>query len=305
MTGSLQGFEDVPAVKRRLLEEICAALKTVANIEAIALGGSHARGTQRPDSDLDIGLYYHEASPFDIADIARVARAFASGADPTVTGFYEWGPFVNGGAWIENATCKIDFLYRNLDQLTREIREAQNGNWSHSFDQQPPFGFRSVTVLGEIQCCRSLADPNGALVALKAEVAVFPRPLRRRIIQDTLWCAEFSILFAGDFASSGDVPNTVGCMTRIFHYLVQALFAINEVYFMNDKRVLQQIAGFGRRPEDFVSRISGVLARAGATPAQLDVSLRKLQLVFLEIVALAEGAYAPRFSPPKRTQGRP
>jgi hypothetical protein len=283
-----------------LLEQVCATLKAVANIEAIALGGSHARGTQRPSSDLDIGLYYREAAPFDIADIARVARAFAPGGEPTVTGFYEWGPFVNGGAWIENPVCKIDFLYRNLDQLAREIAAAQKGNWSHSFDQQPPFGFRSVTVLGEIRCCKPLADPSGALARLKDEVAVYPPRLKQRIIQDTLWCAEFSFLFADDFARSGDVPNTAGCMTRIFHYLVQALFAINEIYFMNDKYVQQQIETFRRCPDDFVSRMGVILGHAGSTAAQLDASLRTLQLLFLETVRLAEGNYAPRFAPPKK-----
>ena len=42
------------------LDEICARiverLQRVDGIEAIALGGSQARGTPRPDSDVDIGL---------------------------------------------------------------------------------------------------------------------------------------------------------------------------------------------------------------------------------------------------------
>src|SRR5262245_2427661 len=118
----------LPPAKRELLNRLVEALRTVPDMAAIALGGSHARGTHREDSDLDIGLYYREAQPFAIADIRGIARAFAE-AEPTVTDFYEWGPFVNGGAWIENPVCKIDFLYRNLDQLERTYADAEEGKW--------------------------------------------------------------------------------------------------------------------------------------------------------------------------------
>jgi hypothetical protein len=43
-----------------------------------------------------------------------------------------------------------------------------------------------------------------------------------------------------------------------------------------------------------------ILGHAGSTAAQLDASLRTLQLLFLETVRLAEGNYAPRFAPPKK-----
>ncbi|MGD0191907.1 MAG: nucleotidyltransferase domain-containing protein [Rhizomicrobium sp.] len=287
---------DIPPAKAALLDSVARALTAVSNMAAVALGGSHARGTHTPDSDLDIGLFYREAAPFDIEDIRAIARAFASKGEPTVTGFYDWGPFVNGGAWIEHAVCKIDFLYRNLDQLDRGVSEAEAGTWSHSYDQQPPFGFRSVTTLGEIDCCKPLFDPAGEVAALKARVATYPPRLKQRIVQDTLWCAEFTFVQADNFARSGDVPNTAGCMTRIYHYLVQALYALNETYFINDKRDLDEIARFSRCPKDFGQRASAILAHPGHAPEALDRSLRKLQMLFLETVSLAEGAYQPRFS---------
>jgi hypothetical protein len=55
----------LPAAKRDLVEAIVAALSRVPDLCVIALGGSHARGNNRPDS-VDIGLYYRSASPFDI-----------------------------------------------------------------------------------------------------------------------------------------------------------------------------------------------------------------------------------------------
>lgn len=281
--------------KARLLDEVTVALRAVPNLGAIALGGSHARGTDTPQSDLDIGLYYVEAQPFDIDAIREIARRLSAKGEPTVTGFYEWGPFVNGGAWIVNDVCKIDFLYRNLDQLARTVNDAQSGQWNHSFDQQPPFGFRSVTTLGEIHVCKPLYDPDDVLGPLKRSVTVFPHALKTRIVQDTLWCAEFSFQHARGYADAGDIPNTVGCMTRIFHYLVQTLFALNETYFMNDKRVLDEIETFAHKPQHFGERVSAVLAAPGANAAALNASLDALKAMLLETVALTDGAYRPKF----------
>jgi predicted nucleotidyltransferase len=285
----------IPTEKARLLNEIAAALAAVPNMDAVALGGSHARGTHGPASDLDIGLYYREASPFSVDDVGEIARRFSASGSPTVTDFYDWGPFVNGGAWIDNAVCKIDFLYRNLDQLERIVAAAQRGEWHHSFDQQPPFGFRSVTTLGEIHCCKPLYDPGNVLSPLMQAVATFPPALKARVVQDTLWCAEFSFRLARDFASAGDIPNSVGCMTRIFHYLVQALFALNDTYFMNDKRVLKEIETFAKKPADFGARISAILTKPGGNAESLGASLAQLKAIFAEVVVLAGGAYEPRF----------
>jgi hypothetical protein len=291
------GFK-IPPAKAALLDEVTEALRAVPGVAALALGGSHARGTQTPESDLDIGLYYCQETPFSTENIREIARRYSPGADPTVTDFYEWGPFVNGGAWIANPVCKIDFLYGNLDQLDEIVATAQQGEWRHNFDQKPPFGFRTVTTLGEIHYCKPLHDAKKLLVPLKARVAHFPPTLKKTIVQDVLWAAEFSFVMARGFAESGDVPNTVGCMTRIFHYLVQALFALNEAYFMNDKRVLAEIKTFARKPHGFGATMTSVLSAPGSTPEALGISLEKLEAIFAETAKLADGTYRPKFTLP-------
>ncbi|HTW33867.1 MAG TPA: hypothetical protein VMD53_04545 [Rhizomicrobium sp.] len=111
-----------------------------------------------------------------------------------------------------------------------------------------------------------------------------------------LWLAEFSFLFARNFARTDDVPNTVACMTRIVHYLVQALFALNETYFLNDKRVLNEIATFAKKPVNFGPRLSAVLAAPGKDADALGASLDRLLMIFAEVIALTAGAYKPRFA---------
>lgn len=62
----------IPDQKRLLLENLVEKLSSITGIAAVVLGGSYAGGTYHENSDLDIGLYYDDASPFAIADIQRI-----------------------------------------------------------------------------------------------------------------------------------------------------------------------------------------------------------------------------------------
>jgi hypothetical protein len=234
--------------------------------------------------------------PFNIEAIRSVAQMLSERGEPVVTDFRDWGPWVNGGAWIETSVCKVDFLYRSLDQIERTVHEAKSGAWQHDFDQQPPFGFRSVTYLAETACAVPLYDPCSEVACLKASIAVYPPALKQRITADTLWGAEFSLLFADDFADKGDVPNTVACLTRVYHYLVQAIFSLNETYFINDKRSTETIHSFARKPEDFTRRTTQTLGQAGADRLMLLASVNEFRSLFRETVSLAGVAYQPKFS---------
>jgi predicted nucleotidyltransferase len=109
-------------VESQSLEAVCQAvvarLERISGIVAIVLGGSHARGTARPDSDVDIGLYYEPDSPFSIDDLTSAARDLNDRhADNLMTQFGDWGPGVNGGGWLEIEGRKVDLLYRDLRRV--------------------------------------------------------------------------------------------------------------------------------------------------------------------------------------------
>src|SRR5258708_33603852 len=69
-----------------LLRRLVVALSGVPGVEAIALGGSRARGTAVATSDYDIGLYYRAHRPIDVAALGKVAAALDDrGAEASVT----------------------------------------------------------------------------------------------------------------------------------------------------------------------------------------------------------------------------
>ena len=279
-----------------MLNDIVERVRSVPNVVAVVLGGSFARGLARSESDVDLGLYYREASPFPVDHLRSVAESICvPGTIPTVTNFYEWGPWVNGGAWIQTPAGKMDFLYRNLDQVETVIEEGCRGVWRHDFDQQPPYGFRSVVYFGETYICVPLHDPDSEITRLKQSIANYPEALRERIVQDSLWAGEFSLWSCRGFADVADVYNATGCMTRIAQYLVQALFALNREYFVSDKYANRLIDQFLSRPHDFTYRLASVLANPGADTAGLRRSAELLTSLWLESVDLTAGSYRPRF----------
>jgi predicted nucleotidyltransferase len=201
MLSVINTASNLPEPKRALLERIVNQLSHITGMSAIVLGGSYASGTQNEASDMDIGLYYLESRPFAITDVRRVAEEVSVNKTATVTGFYEWGYWVNGGAWIQTSQGKVDFLYRNLDQVQRTLADAQQGISHHDYDQQPTHGFYSVFYLAEIQICLPLYDPEMQIDRLKQSVEVYPYRLKQKIITDSLWLAEFTLLHASVFAA--------------------------------------------------------------------------------------------------------
>jgi predicted nucleotidyltransferase len=289
-------IEHLPVEKQALLRQIVDRLACVEGVVTVVLGGSYAGGGYHAGSDLDIGIYYDEDRPFAIADVRRIANEISAQGQATVTDFYGWGAWVNGGAWIHTAHGKVDFLYRNIDQVQRTITDAQQGIVHLDYTQQPTHGFFSVIYLAETRICIPLFDPQGIIAGLKAQVADYPPQLKRKIVADSLWSAEFTLLFARDYAAQGDVYNTVGCLTRAAAGLTQALFALNEVYFLRDKKVMDQITAFALAPRGYAEKLSRVLGGAGESAATLSDSVAAFVDLWFSVVAMEGVDYQPRFT---------
>lgn len=285
--------------QRELVSALAARLGAIQGVAAVVLGGSHARGCARPESDIDLGILYSEANPFSIHGVRELAEEVNDTSSPVVTDFYGWGPWVNGGAWLTIGGQRVDFIYRSLEHMERVIAEAEAGRYELDYEQQPPFGFFSGTYLGEIAVCIPLFDPQVRLDALKRRTVTYPEALRRSVVQDYLWQAEFGLTaFAPKVAARADIFGTAACLTRVVNQLVLVLFALNRKYLINDKTALAEVVQFERAPRDFSPRVQRTLASLGTTPAELGAAVENVTLLFRECVHVAEGLYRPRFKLP-------
>jgi predicted nucleotidyltransferase len=277
------------------VRDIVRAVAELSGVEAVVLGGSHASGRARPESDIDLALYYNDEHPFSLDSLRRVAKRFAASRTPTVTDFYEWGPWVNGGAWIESVVGKVDLLYRSIEHVERTIRDAHAGRIEWHFAQQAPYGFHSVIYLAETQWCIPLHDPGAVISRLKQAVAIYPAALRQRIVREFLWGAEFTLHVGKQLASAGDVYGTVGCLTRTVSQLTQVVFALNRIYFLTDKGALEMIDAFDLRPLAYGGRVRSLLTQPGHTSSELLATIRCLGLLIDDVVALAGELYVPKY----------
>jgi len=286
--------------QRELVSALSKQLGAIRGIRAVVLGGSYARGRAQPGSDIDLGLFYSEAAPFSIQSLRELAEGVNDTAGPVVTNFYEWGPWVNGGAWLTIGEQRVDFIYRNLEHLERVIAEAEAGRYEVHYLQQPPFGFFSGTYLGEIAVCVPLFDPDARLDLLKRRVADYPEALRRAVVQDYLWLAEFGLAaFARKFATRSDGYGTAACLTCAVNQLVLVLFALNRKYLINDKTALAEVAEFERAPRAFGARVQKTLAHLGGSVAELVAAVESVAQLVRETAELTDGLYQPRYTLPK------
>jgi predicted nucleotidyltransferase len=270
-----------------LLQKIIDQLKVVRGLRAIVLGGSYASGSERPDSDIDIGVYYDEKQPLEIEQVRAIASLLNDTPNPTVTELGGWGVWVNGGAWLTVGGQRVDFLYRNIDFVSSTIDDCNVGKIQADYWQQPAYGFHSFMYCTETAICRPLYDPEQVIEGLKAKVAEYSPYLKQAIIERFLWSARFTLDNTYKSAVYGEVYRVTGCLARAVHCLVQVLYALNESYYLSEKKLEADFGVFRIQPENFLARIAGILGATGTTGERLQESLAKTEAIYSEVAALS------------------
>ncbi len=262
---------------RHLAKEIATRLGQINGIVAVALGGSQARGNARPDSDIDLGIYYDPDHPPSIEDLRQLAQELDDHhrAD-VITGFGGWGPWINGGGWLQINGQHVDWIYRDLALVTRFINECRDGKITTHYQAGHPHGFHNHIYMGEVHYCQPLYDPQGTLTALQTLTTPYPPRLKQALIKAS-WEASFSLATCRKSAARGDIFHVTGSLFRCTACLVQALFALNERYCINEKGALQAIGAFPLHPAGFSEHVSMVLAHPGSTPEELHHSIEQFE----------------------------
>jgi predicted nucleotidyltransferase len=273
---------------RVLAQEVANRLISVPGVAAVVLGGSRARGKAAPDSDIDLGIYYDPATPLSVSDLRAVAEELASSeAASAVTEIGEWGPWINGGAWLEIEGWRVDWLYRDLGRVRRVLDECRAGKTGWHYQAGHPYAFCNHIYLGEVFYCRVLANPDGVLGRPKGLVAEYP-PLLKRAILDHLWEAGFALDTARKAATRGDVLYVAGCLFRCAAVLAEVVFALNERYWVNEKGAVQAAGKMDICPERFAERVQGIVGGVRGTAEELLGSVDEMGRLVAEMGRLVE-----------------
>ena len=271
-----------------ILSQVVARVSKIEHIQAIVLGGSRARGTADEHSDIDLGIYYDGKHPFSIPALGAAAKELDDRhSDNLVTSFGDWGPGVNGGGWLQIRGHHVDFLYREIGAVREAIEECIAGRPRSIFQLGHPLGFHIQIYAGEVHVCRPLFDPTGLIAQLKSEVREYPEKFLTAAVTKHLFDAEFEIAIAAKPAERGDVMYVAGCLFRAAGFMTLVLYALNRIFYLNEKGAFAESRGFSIKPARFHDTVASVLGQVGTTPTQMSASVVGLQSLAADLRQLA------------------
>ncbi len=220
-----------------------ARLAGLPGVLSVALGGSRAQGTQRPDSDWDLAIYYRDTfDPQTLRDVGWPGEVSEIGG---------WGGGVfNGGAWLQIDGRHVDVHYRDLGVVEHELAEAQHGR----FRVEPLLfhlaGIPSYLVVAELAINRVL---HGSLPR-----PAYPVALRERAPQ--AWWATAEMVFgyaAANPAAQGRAAQCVGLLVQAATQSAHAVLAARGEWVTNEKALL---------PRAGLDAVNGIVAELTPTP---------------------------------------
>jgi predicted nucleotidyltransferase len=200
---------------------LAADLAALPGVVAVALGGSRATGAHRPDSDWDLGLYYRGAfDPDDLRGLGLPGHVSAMG---------EWGPIVNGGAWLTVGDTPVDVLYRDLDVIERWHDDARQGRFEILAQNGYLAGAPTYLPVGELAIAQPLAG--------ELPRPTFPDALAATASERWTARAALALMFA---STHTDAVARTGMLANAILCAAHARLAARREWVLNEKRLVER-----------------------------------------------------------------
>jgi predicted nucleotidyltransferase len=240
------------------LDSVVDRLAALPTVQAVALGGSRAQGTHKPDSDWDLAIYYR--GPFDPDDLRAV------GWEGEVSEIGGWGGGVfNGGAWLAVDGRRVDVHYRDLDVVEHEMAEAQEGRFRVEPLMFHLAGIPSYLVVAELAI-------NQVLRGELRRPGAYPEKLRASAAGRWHGTARATLDYAkANHAPAGRLTEVAGAIATAAVQTGHAVLAGRGEWVTNEKRLLER-AG--------LRQLDDVLAALRAEPEALRRAITETEARF-------------------------
>lgn len=242
---------------KAIIRRIAGALDGIPGVEAVTLGGSRVTGVASEGSDIDIGVYY-DRTLLDFHRLNEAARALDDAhRENLVCREGGWGPWVNCGGWLTVEGIPTDLILRDVERVRRVVEETERGEFSVNYHNGHPHAFISAMYRGELAEGRLLWG-SAEMAALKQRAEGYPEALQAAMLRRFRGEMTFSLAGAEKGANCGDWAYAVGQMYRTVAAMNQVLFALNEVYCLNEKKAARRIGGMRLRPDCYEARVNDI-----------------------------------------------
>ncbi|MFC1227428.1 MULTISPECIES: nucleotidyltransferase family protein [Streptomyces] len=209
------------------LDATADRLAALPGVRAVTLGGSRAQGTERPDSDWDLAVYYRGA--FDPDDLRAV------GWEGEVSDLGGWGGGVfNGGAWLTVDGRRVDVHYRDLDVVEHELAEAEHGRFRVEPLMFHLAGIPTYLLVAELAI-------NEVLRGEPPRPAAYPRALRETAPPRWYGTATATLAYAkAGHAPRGAVTQAAGAVALAATQTAHAVMAARGEWVTNEKGLIER-----------------------------------------------------------------
>ena len=243
--------------------DLVQCVAAIPGVQSVGRSGGRALPAQPSDGDIDVFLYC------DAIPTRQGREAALAALGPALEGV-SVGVF-GGGRWGEGDFARVQGVETWLMYFTVEAADAEvdavlsagqpdkEGNYFY------PTG-RCAMYLG----MDVLYDKAGFLKGMKERLSVYPDDLVRKLAEHHL----------GALGNGEDLERAVLRRDALFYHFaldlaidhfLQALFAMNRVFFPSRKRSLEYIQGFRAKPDRCQERLLEVL-RLGGAPESVEES---------------------------------
>jgi predicted nucleotidyltransferase len=226
------------------IDAVADALYTLPGVEAVALGGSRAQGTNQPDSDWDVAIYYrHGFDPQTVRDLGWPGR---------LTDLGGWGRVFNGGGKLNVDGKLIDIHYRDLELIDEIHDHALRGEFTIEPLLFHQAGLPSYILLAELGINRTL----------RGELPDWDYPIALQESAPGIWWdrAFHTLEYAHSHARHGRVTQCAGLLSEATCHAGHAILAHRGEWITNEKQLLSN-AG--------LRSIDKILAQLGTQPISL------------------------------------
>lgn len=261
----------------QVIRIVANALRDVAGIDAVVLGGSRATGHYSANSDIDIGVYYGATMEIDIKSINRIAEQLDDYHRANlVTSPGGWGPWVNAGGWLEIDGYHVDLILRDTQRVAQVIQDCLSGVVHAHYQPGHPHAYINVMYMGELAESQLLWDETNMVTSLKQCAEHYPDAVQTALYEMFGFEASFSVDLAIKNINRDDPYYVIAHVVRAISAMNQVIFAANRRYCLNEKKAVMRADGFAICPPDYRLRIENILANVTGRPSIAHEDLRRL-----------------------------
>ena len=261
----------------KALKRSVEILKTFHEVTAIGLSGSFSRGMGDSLSDLDICVFAEKEIP---AANDRKHRYEACGISDIAYLNVDFEVSRSDGLKVEGMDCSLIWMTvpgakEFLDRLT------------HDFDSDEFLPGGLVTI-------KSLFDPKGRIEQLKGLVPPYSDDRAMHRVESNVRKAHFSIYVLGwleKAAVRSDYFSFVKSEYEVLDNFFTALFALNQRWYCDEKRLTQTIVDFELAPANVAERIRSIVMRRDDN-ADLGKCLEGIKRLFADLETVSRLRYS-------------